>query len=375
MREGAVLMFRIIFLSAWTLLHLYVFWRVISIPAVVKCVSRRILVVIGAVLWVVGVSRRYLDEIGLGAAKEGVEVFVVNWLGVLFLVACGLLVIDIVTLFGLALRRQVYRLRLAGLAVGMALVVTAFVQGFRAPVVTGYEVRMTGLPTEYDGLVIAVLSDTHLGGLIDGEWLAERIEQINGLQPDMVLMLGDMFEGDSEAERQEVVRRALQELDPPLGVWGVTGNHEMHGGLDATVLFLEGAGVQLLRNEWVEPAPGLAVGGVDDAGYGGLSVHEQMMRTLAARPAGAAAIFLSHQPRMVDEAAAAGIELMLSGHTHGGQIWPFSYLVGRINPLLEGRYEIGEMTVIVTRGAGTWGPRMRLWSPGEILRIVLRRQQ
>ncbi len=96
-----------------------------------------------------------------------------------------------------------------------------------------------------------------------------------------------------------------------------------------------------------------------------------MTRALAGRAPGAT-ILLSHAPSQANRVSAAGVDLMLSGHTHGGQIWPFGYLVRREYPLLAGEYAVGGMTVIVCRGTGTWGPRMRLWHPGEILRITLR---
>jgi predicted MPP superfamily phosphohydrolase len=97
---------------------------------------------------------------------------------------------------------------------------------------------------------------------------------------------------------------------------------------------------------------------------------DPISKALAGRPQGAT-ILLSHTPWQADKAAKAGVSLMLSGHTHGGQIWPFDYLVKRVYPLLEGRYEVDGMTVIVCRGTGTWGPRMRLWRPSEILLTVV----
>ncbi len=257
---------------------------------------------------------------------------------------------------------------------GIVLAGVALFQGLRPPVVDDYEVRLSGLRAEDDGLKIAVISDLHVGSLIDGQWLAARIEQIKALNPDMVFMLGDLFEGDSQTERQDSMIQVLRGMTPRYGVWAVMGNHESHGGRDASLRFLENAGVHVLRNEWREVLPGLVIGGVGDGGH-----HEEpdsstngFKRLLATKPLDEASIFLSHRPQMIDETAAAGVGLMLCGHTHGGQIWPFSYVVGWMNPLLAGRYEIGGMTAIVSRGAGTWGPRMRLWSPGEILRITLR---
>ena len=155
------------------------------------------------------------------------------------------------------------------------------------------------------------------------------------------------------------------------GVWAVPGNHEFHGG--GSLALFKQAGFKLLRNEWAEIRPGFVLAGVEDLtsarrrGRGG----DFISRAVAGRPPGAA-ILLSHTPWEVETAAEAGVGLMLSGHTHGGQIWPFGYLVRRWYPLLEGRYDIDGMPVIVCRGTGTWGPRMRLWHPGEILRVILR---
>ncbi len=119
--------------------------------------------------------------------------------------------------------------------------------------------------------------------------------------------------------------------------------------------------------------PGLVLAGVDD-----LTARRQMAengdpvrRALEGRPAGAT-LFLSHTPWQAERAAAAGAGLMVSGHTHAGQIWPFGWLVRLRYRLLEGRYEVGGMAVVVCRGTGTWGPRMRLWRPGEIVRITLK---
>jgi predicted MPP superfamily phosphohydrolase len=366
--------FRVIFNGAWTLLHIYVFWRLLTLPWVRRRVSWKVLLPLGLLLWSTGFLRRYLDTAGMEALAAPLEWFVMNWLGTLFLVFICLLAVDIVTLFGLLFRRRVVLLRSAAFIAGMVLAATAFVQGLRAPVVTDYEVRLSHLPAQYDGLVVAVISDMHVGRFIDRDWLGARVDQINAMDPDLVVMPGDLFEGDRDSERESEMQITLRRLVPPLGVWGVTGNHEGHGGRDAAVRFLEVAGVRILRDEWVELAPGLVIGGVDDGGHGlsGESDAARIRQVLADKPANTASIFLSHRPQFVDQVASAGVDLMISGHTHGGQIWPFSYVVKAVNPLLAGRYELGQLTVFVSRGAGTWGPRMRLWAPGEILRITLR---
>ncbi|MCX6834856.1 MAG: metallophosphoesterase [candidate division Zixibacteria bacterium] len=365
-----------ILLSAWTVLHLYVSWRVASIPIVARHVSRMVLAATAAILWASIFLQRFLDRRDIESLGQPLEMFVMNWLGILFLIFCALFIVDIVTAFGFAFRRHVPLLRGVGLLVGIVLAGVALIQGLRPPVVNDYEVRLPGLPVSDDELVVVVISDLHVGRLISAQWLAARIEQIKELNPDMVLMVGDLFEGDSQSERQVGMIQTLRSLSPRYGVWAVTGNHDSHGGRDASVRFLEDAGIHVLRNEWNEIHPGLAVGGIDDGGHSESAVTsaDRIRQLLAAKPHGDATLFLSHRPQMIEEAASASVGLMLCGHTHGGQIWPFSYVVGWMNPLLAGRHEINGMPVIVSRGAGTWGPRMRLWLPGEILRITLRTQ-
>ncbi|NQU16227.1 MAG: metallophosphoesterase, partial [Desulfobacteraceae bacterium] len=242
-------------------------------------------------------------------------------------------------------------------------------QGLRPPVVEKYEVRLAGFPAAMDGTVLVTLSDMHLGSQIGERWLTARIAQVKALRPDLVVLLGDIFEGHGPPEDQLIV--TLKQLTAPLGIWAVPGNHEFHGGGDMSLF--EEVSFKLLRNSWAEVRPGLVLAGVDDLtarrrnGQGG----DPIAQALVSRPPGAT-ILLSHTPWQAERAAKAGVGLMLSGHTHGGQIWPFDYLVRSRYPLLEGRYEVGGMTVIVCRGTGTWGPRMRLWRSSEILRLTLR---
>jgi predicted MPP superfamily phosphohydrolase len=189
-----------------------------------------------------------------------------------------------------------------------------------------------------------------------------------------VILLGDIFDRH-DSPRPELIA-GLNRLSAPLGVWSVQGNHEAWGaGSDTSLPFADGMNAQMLRNLWVEVKPGLILAGVDDltaAARAGRDTGGMVEQTLAGRPSGGATILLSHTPWQAELAAQRGVSLMLSGHTHGGQIWPFNYLVRRLYPLFAGRYNVGGMAVIVTRGAGTWGPRMRLWRTGEIVRITLR---
>jgi predicted MPP superfamily phosphohydrolase len=256
------------------------------------------------------------------------------------------------------------------LIVSGLLSVIAVIQGARPPVVQNYEVHLSGLPDKMNDTGIVAMSDLHLGSLLGKQWLEARVKQVQALRPDLVVLLGDIFEGHGEPQRD--LLPVLRGLSAPLGVWAVLGNHEFHGGRGKEMYE---DGIQLLRNRWVGVRPGIVLAGVDDltAGRRADQGDDPVAQALAGRPPGVT-ILLSHTPWQAERAARAGVGLMLCGHTHGGQIWPFGYLVRLFYPLLEGQYEVDGMTAIVCRGTGTWGPRMRLWRPGEILRVTLRKK-
>jgi predicted MPP superfamily phosphohydrolase len=358
-------------LVSWTVLLLYVLWRAASVPAISRRIPWPWFAGVGVVLWSTFAFGRFLGGDSGGRAAALLELVGMHALAALFIVALPLLAVDLVTGFGLLRCRRAVTLRGWALVAGVAMVGTAFVQGARSPEVITHEVRLAGLPAALDGTAIVALSDAHLGSLLDGEWLAARVAQVAAQRPDVVVLLGDLLEGHGAPPR--ALAEGLGGFRAPLGVFAVTGNHEYYGGRDDSVRFLEEAGVRVLRDRWVEVRPGLVLAGVDDltSRRRRAVAGDFVGAALAGRPPGAA-VLLSHSPLELERAAAAGAGLVLSGHTHGGQIWPFGYFVRLSYPRLAGRYEVGGATVIVSRGAGTWGPRMRLWKRGEILRVVLR---
>jgi len=361
-------MFGIVLIAVSTLMHVYVFSCAASVPFIAQRVPRLVLVGSGVILWVIFYVGRVFGHDGSGVIAATLEFLGMAWLAALFLVFVSLLLTDIVTFF---MPRLNPSLRGWAILMGACLSVIALFQGLRSPLVEKYEVSLPGLPGHMDGTVLVALSDMHLGSQLGKRWLAARIVQVEALRPDLVVLLGDIFEG--HGPRGDDFTGTLNRLSAPMGVWAVLGNHEFHGG--GSMHLFDKAGVRLLRNEWVEVVPGLVLAGVDDL----TTMHRRrqagdpILQALSGKPPGAA-ILLSHTPWQADKAAMIGAELMLAGHTHGGQIWPFGYLTRLRYPLLEGRYEVEDMTVIVSRGTGTWGPRMRLWRPGEILHVTLRRQ-
>ena len=364
-------MFGPILLSVVTLMHVYVFWRADSVPFLKRNVSRKILIGSGIVLWFVFVLGRYMGHGGTGYLATVLEFLGMNWMAVVFLLTVSLLAVDLVTIGGFLLPQRAPSLRGLALIVGGVLSVVALLQGMRPPVIKDYDVYLSRLPQTLNGTVLIAMSDLHIGTLLDRKWLEERIDQVKAEQPDLVVFLGDIVEGHGQS--MEELIPVLRQLSAPLGIWAVLGNHEFHGRDNAeTSLLLYNDAIQVLSNSWAEVHPALVLAGVDDltANHRSGKKGDPISTALEDRPPGAT-ILLSHTPWQAEKAARAGVGLMLSGHTHGGQIWPFSYLVQHIYPLLGGRYEIDGMTAIVCRGTGTWGPRMRLWRPGEILRVTL----
>ncbi len=363
--------FGVILISIVALFHFYVFWRAGTVPVIKKHLPVRLIGAVGVLLWSMVFLARFYGHAGTGLFAAVLEFTGMIWMAMLFLFAVTLLIVDIVTCFGLVMVRVAPRLRGLALLVGLMLSLIAMVQGLRAPVVSKHEVTLSGLPVDLDGIVLVAVSDLHLGSQIGPGWLSFRVEQIMAEKPDIILLLGDIYEGHGSPGQQ--ILAAMRRLSAPLGVWGVLGNHEFYGGPETIRALTEDSGLTVLRNSWQEIRPGLVLAGLEgrrtdrwpDDG------SELVRRTLAGLPEGGI-VLMSHKPWQVEMVAGSGVDLMLSGHTHGGQIWPFGYLVKLFFPHLAGSYQVDDMTLLVGRGTGTWGPRMRLWSRGEILRICLR---
>lgn len=364
--------FLAIILPIWGLLHAILLWRVWSIPFVARLVPRWALCTGIGLLGLSYIAARLLERTFLKAIAPPLEIVGATWMGVILLLLTCLLVADVVTGFGWIFPRIAPTVRGWALIAGAVLSVVALVQGLRPPTVTNVDVRLPGLPAEREGTVLAFASDFHLGTMAGNGWLRARAAQIDALRADIVVLGGDIFEGGRARERVDLP--ALRQFKAPLGVFAVTGNHDGMGLGPGEGNPLDTVGFRMLRDEWVEVAPGLVLAGVNDGGFqpSPSPRSDRVARALAGRPPGAATVFISHAPAGAETAARLGAGLMLAGHTHAGQIWPFSLIVRRVIPLFVGRYDVGGMPVIVCRGTGTFGPRMRLWKRSEILRVTLR---
>lgn len=361
-------LFFAIVLSIWTAMHAYASWRLVPL---LGSVPRAPLFAALVFLWASYPLARLADHGGHVRVARVLEFVGAEWMGTLFLIVMALFAADVVTGFGFALPRAAGAVRLAAAGLAVALAVVANVQAARGPRLVEHEVRLAGLPQPLDGTTLVLLTDAHVGSLLREKWVEHLVERVSGLSPDLVVIGGDLVDGN--AAHVEPLVPQLRRLRAPLGVFAVTGNHEFYAGVDESVRLFEDAGFVVLRDAAREAAPGLVMAGVDDLTAGRQFGRPAggIERALAQRPPGAT-ILVSHTPWGADDAAARGAGLMLCGHTHDGQIFPFSVFVKLTYPLIAGRYAVGGMPVIVSRGVGTWGPPMRLFRRSEIVRVTLR---
>ncbi len=245
--------------------------------------------------------------------------------------------------------------------------------GLRLPRVKRIEVALANWPSALDGFRIAQISDIHIGPIL-GRGFAERlVARVNALAPDLVAVTGDLVDGGVEHVGHEVEPFAA--LRGKHGVFFVPGNHDFYSGLDGWLARVQSLGMRVLRNERVAigGSEGFDLAGVDDhRGDWRLGSTEDVAAAVAGRDAQRALVLLAHDPATFVVASAAGVDFQLSGHTHGGQIWPFNAIVRLSTPFVAGLYRRGASQLYVTRGVGFWGPPMRLFAPSEIAEIVIR---
>jgi uncharacterized protein len=257
--------------------------------------------------------------------------------------------------------------------IGGVAVLSALTLGRRV-VVRRVTVPLGKLPQELDGTTIVQLSDVHIGPTIGKRFLSRIVGRVNALKPDVIAITGDLVDGSVARLAPHVA--PLARLEARHGVYFVTGNHEYYAGVDEWCAHLATLGVRVLRNERVSIGEGDAsydLAGIDDlAGrHFGRGHGADVGRALAGRDPARELVLLAHQPRAVVEAEPAGVSLQISGHTHGGQIWPFNYLVRLQQPVTSGLARFGRSFLYVSNGTGYWGPPMRLGSPAEITQLVL----
>lgn len=250
--------------------------------------------------------------------------------------------------------------------------------GLRQVTVKPLTVMLNRLPKSLDGLKIVQITDLHIGPIIDGEWLRQIVDKVNALKPDIIAVTGDLADGSVEKLGHLVA--SIADLAAPLGVYFITGNHEYYYGVEPWCAHITSLGLRVLRNERVSIVAGAQGDNFDLAGVDDWSSRRfsgqgpDLSKALAGRDLEKALVLLAHQPAAIDEAAAQGVDFQLSGHTHGGQIWPFNYVVYLLQPYVKGfhRHRGTSTQIYVSSGTGFWGPPMRFGTAAEITNITLR---
>ena len=293
-------------------------------------------------------------------AWESVLYYVSNaWVGLAFILFCISLLCAVLQFILLLCRVNIIRF-LGPASVGLMVIFCALAvwNGLKTPAVKYVDVHVDGAPT----LKAAVLSDSHLGMGVSLKRFERALNILQQEKPDLLLVLGDVFE---YGPNQDKYAQALARFEAPMGKYGVLGNHEYYTGYENSLRFYRQSGITLLQNETARPAKNLTIAGVKDVRTARVKAQE-VERLLADIPSTDAIFYLSHQPLLVQTAEDAGVGLMLSGHTHNGQIFPFNFLVKWQYPYVYGLYPVGHMNLYVTSGWFYWGMPLRLFAPAEM---------
>ncbi|MEC3914893.1 metallophosphoesterase [Nocardia sp. CDC160] len=261
------------------------------------------------------------------------------------------------------------------LAIWVGLTAWAIYEARRVPRVKTLDVEIPGLGAGLDGLRMVVVTDTHYAATDRLRWSERVVEEVNAQRPDIACHAGDLADGSVAARRAQV--DPLGKVDAEYGRFYITGNHEYFGDAPGWIDHMSGLGWQPLRNAHeviTRNGDSLVLAGIDDPTGVSLPGHGPDITTaLTGADPALPVILLAHQPKQVTDAVSAGVALQISGHTHGGQIWPFRYLVRLDQPVVAGLSRHGTHTQLYTsRGTGFWGPQLRLFAPSEITVLILR---
>ncbi|MCF8589156.1 metallophosphoesterase [Gordonia liuliyuniae] len=307
-----------------------------------------------------------------------------TWAAVVFYLLLGTVLVALVSavvrLARLVLRRRADGLPRRVIACASAVVAVAAlaITGYglteaASPRIVDEDAHIAGLPASFDGVRIAFVTDVHVGPARGEGFVRKVVDDVMAERPDLIVLGGDLTDGT--VAKVGSALEPLRDLHAPLGVFGVSGNHEYYvddGG--AWLDQWETLGVRTLRNERVELRRGDGV--VDLAGVYDATApapyEPDYAAALGGRDRSHPVILLAHQPIQAEDAAEYGADLQLSGHTHDGQMWPLTYLVGFEQPVTAGWGDVDGIPVYVTRGTGAWGPPVRVLAPPEIALITLR---
>lgn len=350
--------------SIWTLAHVGVGLHVIGLLGLTTGVQR-------ALGWAAVVALAWLPLVALvvGRRPPSAAKRVLEWTGFVAMGLSSMLIVFFLVSDLLRLPAWGFGVERVGLTIimGSALLTMLGVIKARRPRVVHVAVPIEDLPPDLNGLRIVQLSDLHVGPTIRRRFIQSVVDRANRLDPDLIAVTGDVADGYVPDLRDHVA--PLAGLRAPLGTYFVTGNHEYYWDPRGWMRELERLGIAVLLNEHRLLLRGngrLLLAGVTD-----LSAASNPHAAMAGAPDSDVRVLLAHQPKSAYAAQDAGFDLQLSGHTHGGQFFPFNVLVRFFQPFVAGLHRLEAMWLYVSRGTGYWGPPLRLGAPSEITLIEL----
>jgi predicted MPP superfamily phosphohydrolase len=261
------------------------------------------------------------------------------------------------------------------------LVATAITIGYglvharRGPFVRRVRVPIAKLPAAADGYTIVQLTDVHIGWTLGAHFAETVVAKVNALAPDLIVLTGDIVDGNVRELAAHVA--PLAKLSARDGTFAVTGNHEYYWNVDAWLAHLTTLGIRFLRNERVMIRDAFELAGVDDVSSGAMAYGhgEDIPRAVLGRNPAVPLVLLAHHPQSLARAIPAGVDLQLSGHTHGGQLLPLGWLARLFEPHVAGLARFSDTWLYESEGTGFWGPPMRIGTSCEIAAITLTRSE
>ena len=259
---------------------------------------------------------------------------------------------------------------------------SATVYGFfsarKGPFIIKHDIYIKNLPEAFENFSIAQISDLHVGPTIKRPYVEDVLEKISHLNPDLIAVTGDLVDGSVKYLKSEL--QPLKDMIAPYGTFFVTGNHEYYSGVDLWLDETDRLGMKNLinSNELISRSGDqIAIAGITDLKAHQIKPAHKSDPGLALRsvPDNITKIVLAHQPNSIHSVHEIGADLQLSGHTHGGQFWPFTYLTKLVNPYIAGFYDHYGTQIYVNRGTGYWGPPLRIGVPAEITLIRLKKKE
>ncbi|MDP4282521.1 MAG: metallophosphoesterase [Bacteroidota bacterium] len=382
MKTNAFLVFFITVFILYGLLNTYIYLR--GLHCLPSRFGWRLSYTIA--FWILSASfilARILGRISPGNVSEVISWIGSFWLAAMFYFFLIALLVDLVRLSdhffhflpGI-LYKEAGTLRITVFLTSYILVVILIVAGFinaRSPRIHYLNLKIDKKVENTRSMRIVMASDIHLGTLVASRRSAYLVNHINSLKPDLILFAGDLVDEDLEPVIRKNLGNTLSNLKAKYGVYAVTGNHEYIGGVEKAAKYLSSHGISILRDTSVFVGNGVWLIGREDrakkfyTGKERKSLNELMGNIDRSHPV----ILMDHQPFHLEKAAAAGVDLQLSGHTHHGQIWPLNYITKAMYELSWGYKRIGKTHYYVSSGFGTWGPPVRIGNRPEIVVITL----